>query len=1079
MKTFQSQSIKKSFFIINILLGAIGINILTAQGIEGYYQYPDIHQNTIVFTAEGDIWKVSIEGGLAQRLTRHTEEERNPAISPDGKTIAYYATYDGLSEVYTMPIDGGVTCRWTYSNSEGASVVGWSPKGEIIYKTTELCNSPNSRLATIDLKTKIKSIVPLHQANEGTQNEKGVWFFVPLPNMNAHVKRYAGGMARQIWKFEGSKEAVKLTTDHLGENFNPMWYVNRVYFITDRDGMKNIWSMDADGKDLKQHTFHTEFDVRSANVDDGKIVYQHGADLWLLDIASGKYKKIEISLASDFEYLRATWVENPADYITSVNPDPQGEKVVVTTRGRVFVVPVKSGRTIAFTEPNDTVIRNRDATFSYDGKHIISLSDASGEFEFVEFAADGSGEVKQISQNGKPLSYEGIPSSDGKWIAYDDIDKNMYILNVNTGVRKKISTNEQGIRDFSWSPDNQWLAFVQVALTGFTQIKVYNVNDGSIFDLTNDRSNNSKVKWSPDGKFIYYLSDRSFNTLTGNPRNSRLGGVEWDKVHKVYHVALNKGTLSPFRALDELNQENSEDERPAGKIMVAIDKDDIQSRTMIVPIASGNYYHLEVNDQAIYLLAKENASEATPHLKAAEISREKTDLTTIASGIDHFKLTPNGKKLFIKKGPSYYMVEAGTGSLNLSNAIDLSGCQFLFNPKEDWKQLYKDAWRMERDYFYDRNMHGVDWNAMYQKYLPFVDRVTTRNELNDVLAQLIGELSVLHAFVFGGDMPNDNRSIQVGSLGAKTSRDEKSGGFKIDYIYKSDPDFPERKSPLDDPFLDIKEGDIITKINGKEALSVMDISELLINQAGKQVKLSIKRGAIDKDIIIKSSPDPYWLIYRDWEYGNRLKVEKDNVNEIGYLHLSANSDWDIGQFYREYFPVANKKGLIIDMRYNEGGYISNILLDVLYRQVWMYRVDRTGQPIDRIPHMVVLVNERTGSDGEGFAEGFKRLGLGTTIGMRTWGGFVALHFGNQLTDNGIAAAPMHGGYGPDGKWLVEGMGHVPDIEVDNLPYETFNGKDAQLDVAIEFLKKKIAEDPKDIPPPPAYPDKSFKNNRKN
>jgi tricorn protease len=1064
--------------LLGTILGMVtGLNHTLAQGFEGYYQHPDIHRTTIVFTSEGDIWKVSIEGGLAQRLTTHTEEEKYPNISPDGKTIAYYATYEGLSEVYTMPIDGGITTRWTYSNSEGAKVAGWTPTGNIIYTSTEFGNATNARLATIDLKTKTKRLIPLHQVNEATQNEKGIWFFVPMPNWNENVKRYAGGMARQIWKFDGINEAVKLTTDYLGESFNPMWYENRLYFITDRDGMKNLWSMNADGKDLKQHTFHTDFDVRSANVDDGKIVYQHGANLRILDIVSGKNKKIDIQLVSDFEQLRETWTTKTTDYITSVNPDPSGEKVVVTARGRVFLVPVKSGRTIAFANQNDTVVRHRDAVFSYDGKNIISLSDASGEFEFVQFAADSTGKVKPITQNVKTLSYKGIPSSDGKWIAYDDIDKSMYLINVNTGERKKISTNEQGIGDFSWSPDNQWLAFVQVALTGFSQIKIYNVNDGSIFDLTNDRSNNTNVQWSPDGKFIYFLSDRGFNHLIGNPRNQRLGGVGWDKVHNVYHIALQKETPSPFRAFDELNQNYTSDETPTSKLVVNIDKTDIQSRNMTVPIAAGNYYNLRVSEQAIYLLANENGSDTNPHLKVAEISREKMDLTTLASGIENFELTQNGKKLFIKKGQSYYMVEAGTGSLNLSNEIDLSSCQFSFNPRADWKQLYKDAWRMERDYFYDKNMHGVDWDAMYKKYLPFVDRVTTRSELNDVLAHLIGELSVLHAFVFGGDMPNDEKSISVGGLGAKTSRDEKSGGFRIDYIYKGDPDFPERKSPLDDSCLDIKEGDIITRVNGKDALSVMDIGELLINQAGKQVRISIKSGAVVKDIIVKPS-DPYWLIYRDWQYNNRLKVEKASNNEIGYLHQSSNDDVGINQFYKEYFPVANKKGLIIDMRNNEGGHISSIMLELLARQVWMYRIDRTGQPIERIPHMVVLVNERTGSDGEVFAEGFRRLGLGITIGKRTWGGFIALYFGNLLSDNGIATAPMHGGYGPEGKWLVEGIGHVPDVEVDNLPFETFNGKDAQLDAAIKFLQQKIAEDPRDIPPAPAYPDKSFKNNRK-
>lgn len=1078
---YVDMQLRISKILVSLFYLMMGLNQVIAQGFEGYYQHPDIHGNTIVFVAEGDIWKVAIEGGLAQRLTTHAEEERYPAISPDGKTIAYSATYEGPMEVYTVSLEGGLPTRWTYS--EDSKAVSWTPDGKIIYRTATFSKLPNAELVTIDLKSKVKSIVPLHQANQGIQNKKGTWFFVPLDEANDNVKRYTGGWARQIWKFEGDKEAIKLTTDHLGESFNPMWYEGRVYFITDRDGMKNIWSMDANGKDLKQHTTHTEFDVRHANLDEGKIVYQHAADLWLLDIASGEYNKIKIQLASDFEQLRETWVENPAAYITSVRPNPTGEKVVATVRGRVFVIPAKSGRTIGFTEQHDDVIRHRDAVFSPDGKNIITLSDESGEFEFVQFAADGSGEVKPLSRDGQLLRYQGLPSSDGKWIAYDDVENNMYVLNVSSGVSKKVSTNQQGIRDFSWSPDSQWLAFVQRASNRMAQIKIYNVNDGSTFDLTNDRSNNFSVKWSPDGKFIYYLSDRGFKTLVGSPRGVRLGGVHWDKSESVYHVPLKKSYRSPFREKDELMKEAKEEEKSEGKRMVNIDKADIQSRTIGVPISAGNYRQLEVNDKAIYVLSQETGLYAQSHLKVAKISHEKTKLTDMAAGINGFELTQNGQKLLIKKGRSHYMVNAGVGSVNLNEPIDLSGCKFSMNPREDWKQLYKDAWRMERDYFYDRNMHGVDWDAMYGKYLPLVDRVTTRNELNDVLARLIGELSVLHAFVSGGDMPSDNKSITVGSLGANTSRDEANGGFRIDYIFKSNPDLPNGKSPLDDPLLDIREGDVITNVNGRKSLSAMDIGELLRNQAGKQVRLTLKRGTTLRDVIVKPKGNSYWLRYGDWEYANRLKVEKESDNQIGYLHISAMSDWDIGHFYREFYPLINRKGLIIDIRYNAGGYIDAIILEKLIRKTWMYRIDRTGEPYGNMDHafsghMVVLVNERAGSDGEVFAEGFRRLRLGTTIGMRTWGGFVALNTRNRLTDKGVASAPMHGGYSLDSEWLVEGHGFVPDIELDNLPYETFNGKDAQLEAAIKLLQEKIAEAPRDVPPVPAYPDKSFKNNRK-
>jgi len=1070
---------------ISLLYLAIGVNQVLAQGFEGYYQHPDIHGNTIVFVAEGDIWKVPVEGGLAQRLTTHAEEELSPSISPDGKSIAFSATYEGPIEVYTMPLGGGLPSRWTYS--ESSSAVGWTPDGKIIYRSGEFSKLPESQLITLDLASKTKSVVPLHRAHHGLQNENGTWFFVHLPDFNENIKRYAGGTARQIWKFDGKYEAEKLTTDHLGESFDPMWYEGRIYFITDRDGIQNIWSMDADGKDLKQHTTHAEFDVRSAKLDRGKIVYQHAADLWLLDLASGEYRKINIRLASDLEHLREQWIENPSSYITSVHPNVKGDRVVVTARGRVFVVPVETGRTISFTEQGD-VVRYRDAVFSHDGKNVIALSDESGELEFVQFAADGAGQVKPLTEDGRLLRYKGIPSSDGKWIAYDDLENDMYVLDLSTGESKRISTNQQGIRDFAWSPDNQWLAFVQRASNRFYQIKIYNVDDGSIFDLTTDRSNNYNVKWSPDGKFIYFLSDRGFKTLVGSPRYARLGGVRWDKSESVFHVALKKSYRSPFREKDELMNEVKEEEATPDKLVVAIDKEDIQYRNAKVPVPEGNYNHLEVNDQAIYLLSQETGSNANAHLKVMKITNEAAKLSDMASGISGFELTRDGKKLLIRKGSAYYMVGAGTGSINLDDGkIDLNGCTFSLHPRADWKQLYKDAWRMERDYFYDKNMHGVDWEAMYDKYLPLIDRVSTRSELNDVLARLVGELSVLHANANGGDMPNDDQYIGVASLGANTSRDEANGGFSIDYIYKADPDYSsysDWKSPLNDPYLDVREGDIITKVNGRNTLAARDIGELLRNQAGKQVRLTIKRGNTTKEVMVQPKGNSYWLRTLDWEYSNRLKVEAASDDQIGYLHMNAMSNWDIGHFYREFFPVFNKKGLIIDARFNAGGYTDAIILEKLARQVFMYLKDRTGEPYWRMDHafrghIVVLVNERTGSSGEAFAEGFRRLGLGTTIGMRTWGGQIWLNSSNRLTDKGVMSAPMHGVYGPEGEWLIEGRGFVPDIELDNLPHETFNGKDAQLDAAIELLKEKIAEDPRDVPPVPAYPDKSFENNRKN
>ena len=390
---------------------------------------------------------------------------------------------------------------------------------------------------------------------------------------------------------------------------------------------------------------------------------------------------------------------------------------------------------------------------------------------------------------------------------------------------------------------------------------------------------------------------------------------------------------------------------------------------------------------------------------------------------------------------------------------------------------------MERDYFYDPNMHGVDWEAMYEKYLPLVDRVTTRAELDQVIGGLLGELSVLHTGVDGGDERSDDTHISAASLGAETSRDEANGGFRIDYIYKTDPDYPHRRSPLDDPYLDIREGDIITHVNGRDALPALDMGELIRNQAGKQVRLSLKRGATTREVIVKPIGHSYWLRYYDWEYTTRLKVEKASDNQIGYLHLWGMTDWNVGQFYRQFYPIFNRSGLILDLRNNHGGNIDAFILEKLMRQAWMYWKDRTGEPYWNMHHafrghIVVLINDQTGSDGETFAEGFKRLGLGTVIGTRTWGGQVWLNSANRLTDNGRAWAPMHGVYGPEGEWLIEGHGVEPDIKLDNLPHATFNGEDAQLDAAIELLLQQIAEEPREVPAAPEYPDKSFQNNRK-
>lgn len=1090
--------LKATYSLCLIICSLLIPDTLVGQGFEGYYQHPNVRGNQIVFCAEGDVWTVPLEGGLARRLTTHAEQETNPAISPDGQTVAYTANYEGPSEVYTMPINGGLPVRWTF-DGDRSRVNGWTPDGKVLYSTGAFAGLPDAQLVTLNLNSKEKTRVPLSNASEGSVADDGTVFFVN-PGYHGNVtKRYKGGTARQIWKFTpGSAEAVKLTTDHPGGSHHPMWHSGRVYFITDRDGTMNIWSMNADGGDLKQHTKHADFDVRSASVSDGNIVYQLGADLWHYNISGNSQKKIDIKLVTDLDQLRERWVTNPSRYISNINPDSKGERVVITARGRVFVVPVNSGRSIEFTDKKD--VRYRDATFSSDGKYVYTLSDESGEFEFIRLSANGMGSQKALTSNGKVLRYEGIPSPDGKWIAFDDLENKLFLVNTESGLTREIPTNGEGIGSFSWSPDSKWLAFMQTAANTMSQIFVYNHSTGEQFPITTDRANSMSPQWSPDGKFIYFLSDRSFTTIVYSPWGTRQPEPYFDASEKLYHIALKKGTRSPFRPDDELADQDKKEEpktdskkgkKSKGKteeksngVTVEIEKEGILSRIAEVPIKPGNYYSLGVTKKAIYMMSRSTGVNASSSLCVVKIGNEDVKLKTMVDGANGFQLTGNREKILVSKSGSYYMISAGTGKVgNLSDSrISLSNWRFAITPKEDWKQLFMDAWRMERDYFYDKNMHGVNWQAMYDKYYPLLDRITTREELSDLIGRYVGELSALHTSVRGGDTRRDDKNITVADLGARFKRDEAAGGFKIEYIYKSDPDYPDQRSPLDDPYLDIREGDVVTAVNGRNALSALDIGELIRNQQGKQVRLTLSRNGAKRDAIVVPSSGSFWLRYRDWEYTRRLIVEEKSDDKVGYVHLTAMGSSNINQWYREFYPVFNRQGLIVDVRHNWGGNIDSFILEKLMRKAWMYWSFRSGSPAWNMQyafrgHIVILVDENTASDGEAFADGFKKLGLGVSIGKRTWGGEIWLSGANRLSDGGIARAPMMGVYDENGNWLIEGHGFVPDIEVDNMPHATFNGSDAQLDAAIELLLKKIEEDPREVPQPPAFPDKSFENNR--
>ncbi|HET6327665.1 MAG TPA: S41 family peptidase [Planctomycetaceae bacterium] len=1077
---------------------------------QGYYRYPAIHGDTIAFVAEGDVWTVGINGGVARRLTSHPGEETHPRISPDGRLIAFAASYEGPTEVYTMPLEGGAPTRRTFA-AEPSIPVSWTPGGRLLYTTTHYSTLPESQLVELDLASARHHLIPLSQSGEGVSDPEGTLYFVRPPFHRQAVKRYHGGTARKIWRFAPKDaEATNLTADYVGESFAPMWEHGRIYFVTDRDGTLNIWSMKDTGGDLKQHTKHSGWDVQSPDLHQGRIVYQLGADLWLFDIATGVDRVVPITLASDFDQLREKWIERPIEHVTSAHLHPTGQSVVLTARGGVFVAPAKGGRFVRVARKPG--VRYRDACFMPTGRQLLALSDETGELEFHLLPARGLSNGKAITHDGKILKWRGQPSPDGKHFAYADKNDDLWITDVANGESKKISKRREGIQDtLQWSPDSRSLVFCENALNAFRQLYLYELETGTTTTLTSDRFNSVSPAWSPDGEWLYFLSDRAMHSIVPGPWGARQPEAYFDKSMEIFRIALRKGIRSPFQPNDELHAaaptvvrplrrtvhegakegEESKDgdaakEAPthaASPKAIRIDRDGIEQRIKTVPAPRGNFTSLAVNRKALFWLEHESGAGGKTNLMALEIGNEGKKPERILPDVRFFELSANGQKLLVRKENEFYIIDAAAAPPPklAESHVDLGAWHYSIDVREDLHQMFVDAWRLHRDYFYDRKMHGVNWVAMREKYEPLVKRVTSRSELNDLLAQMVGELSVLHSAVRGGDLRKGPDQIPVPSLGARLDRDENKGGYRIDYIYQSDPDLPDQLSPLADPDLDIHAGDVIEAINGEPVLSQPDPQLLLRQQQGRQVLLHIrpKNAKTSRDVIVTPIADEADLRYRDWTYTRRKLVESRGNGKIGYVHLRAMTAPDLAEWYRSFYPIFDRQGLIIDVRHNRGGNIDSLILEKLMRKAWFYWQARTGVPTWNMQyafrgHLVVLCDENTASDGEAFTEGFRRLGLGKVIGTRTWGGEIWLSSQNTLSDGGVATAAENGVYGPERKWLIEGHGVEPDIVVDNLPHATFNGADAQLDAAFKHLQEAIAKDPRLVPEPPPYPDKSFR-----
>jgi tricorn protease len=1074
----------------------------------GFYRDPALHQGTLVFQAEGDLWRVSLSGGVAQRLTTHPGIESHPTISPDGTTLAFAATYEGPREIYTMPPGGGPTLRRTWEGG-GATATTWMPDGRLVYTTRAYSTLPRPQMVAMDPASGGLERIPLAEASEGALDADGSTLYFARPGDHGNVtKRYTGGTARDIWRFDlaaaragRATEAVELTGDWVGESHSPLVWDGRIYFVTDRDGTMNIWSMRENdsgaGADLRQHTRHSGMDVRDPSLSQGVIVYNVGADLWRWNVdGAAAPRRIPITLASDFDQLRESWETDPSDYLTSAHLHPEGSHVVLTARGRVFVAPTGSGRLARLD--HDDGVRFRDARFSADGDRVVALSDATGEFEVVTLPANGVGDANALTSGGDILRFDPRPSPDGGWIAWTDNNNDLMVMRADGSDMRRVTEDREGVGDLAWSPDGRWLAYGKAAGNGFGRLMLYDTESGDVVPVTTDRVNSGSPAWGAGGEHLYYLSDRNLRSAVGSPWGPRAPQPYMDAPMEIYVVALQEDGDSPFRAIHELmgdagrdgsggsgsgegggqdggDDDPAEDDAPP----VIVDADGLMARTWRVPVPAGRHAGLSAGNEMLFW-HDANPQGSGRILKAVAVSRDEPEVVTVAEGISGYELSADGSHLMISRQGGLSVVPARPAPADLSEgAVDLSGWTMSINPREDWRQIYVDAWRMERDYFYDPGMHGVDWDAVRDRYMPLVERVTTRDELSDVIGQVVGELSALHTSVRGGDLREGPEDVGVASLGAHLVRDADRGGYVVETIYKHDPDYPAERSPLADPALGIDEGDVIVSINGRSTLDAPP-GTLLRDQAGQQVLLEVQpgEGGDAFQAVAEAMGSDANLRYTHWEVTRRERVEEAGEGELGYVHVRAMGGGNITEWYRQFFPVFDRGGLIIDMRTNRGGNIDSFLLADLMREAWMYWKGRAGEPTWNMQfsprgHMVVLVDQSTASDGEAFADGFRRLGLGPVIGARTWGGEIWLSSSNRLSDGGLARAPMTGVYGPEGEWLIEQIGVIPDVVVDNLPHATFNGEDAQLEAAIAYLQGRLQVEPIVVPTPPDYPDLSF------
>ncbi|MBL0158791.1 MAG: PD40 domain-containing protein [Bryobacterales bacterium] len=1058
-------------------------------------RFPDVHGDRVVFTYAGDLWTAPVAGGAAARLTAHPGLELFAKYSPDGKWIAFTGQYDGDEQVYVIPSSGGVPkqltwypakgplpARWGYDNQ----VYEWTPDGKsILFRSLrDSWTTAESRLYTVPAEGGAAKALPMPKSGAGDYSPDGQKVvYSPLFRDFRTWKRYQGGWQQDLFVFDLKTAALEPVAHSPRTEREPMWMGGRIYFNSDRTGTFNLYEYDPGSKKVKALTASAKWDVRwPSRGDQGRIVYESDGELNVVDVKSGQAKKISINVPSDGLASRPSLL-NVGGQVAAYDLSPKGERALFVARGDVFTAPIEKGVARNLTKSSNA--HDKAPAWSPDGRRIVMISDRTGEEELWVVNQDGSGPAEQLTRGGKTMRYRPVWSPDSKRVAFSDRDGKAYVVTLSDKSVVEVAQEKRGfLMDYVWSPDGAYLAFSLTDMHNFRSIWIWSAAEGKARRVTGEMFNESGPAWDPEGQYLYYLSDREFAPL--------ISGAEFNyataRSTSIYALALRKDGKNPFAPeSDEVKiaEEKKAEEKKAdgAKVEVRIDFDGLEQRVVRVPVAPGNYDNLmAVKGHLLYSRSGNpyygRGPDAPDAIMILALKERKE--TVLVEGAAGYAISDDGQKMLVGQGNAYALYDVKPGGASSKKAVSTAGLVVDRVPSQEWAQIFNEVWRRYRDFFYAKNMHGYDWEALRQQYAPMLEYVTHRSDLNYIIGEMISELNAGHAYIDGGDWERPERP-KVALPGARFELDEAAGRYKIAKIFAGQNEEPVYRSPLTEVGVNVKAGEYVLAIDGDELKANVDPYRLLRGKAGKAVRLTVNTTAAmegAREVVIQPVDNENNLVYLAMVDAARARVDQATGGRVGYLHVPNMGADGIREFIKYFYGQTRREGLVVDMRGNGGGNVSRMLIERLRRQVLALTYPRGIDDPTTYPDnvmmgpMVCLLNENSASDGDIFPAMFRESKLGLLIGKRSWGGVVGISNRGTLVDGGVVNVPEFGFANAKGEWIIEGVGVEPDIVVENDPKSVMEGRDPQLERGIEEVLKAMKLAGKRLPGRPADPMKT-------